>query len=507
MGLRPSIFQKGEKTMTGNAILTQFPFVSNWLRSTICSRRSDLHTLWRHADDLPRFVIETPVAQRVLDLLGPLDWASFPERNLIRNWGQTAVPYAAFAAAYLVKLNEGLDSMGDLRQYLVEHPSLVWLCGFPLVTSRHASWGFDVEASLPTQRHLTRMLRGIPNAALQFLLADTIRLILLELRKLGIAAGECVSLDTKHIIAWVKENNPKAYVEDRYDKTKQPAGDPDCRLGCKRRHNRRAKQPLGQDPPPTPTHNPVPVGSLKVGEFYWGYGSGIIVVKVPDWGEFVLAELTQPFDRADVSYFFPLMAQVEQRLGFRPRFGTFDSAFDAWYVYAYFHRDDDPNAFAAVPFSEKGGYKAKSRQFSPEGLPYCAAGKPMPLKFTYTDRTSTIVEHERGKYVCPLLHPHPTGEVCPVNHKNWAKKGCTAMMPTSIGARIRYQLDRESQAYKDVYKQRTATERINSQAVALGIERPHIRNGHAIANLNTLIYTLIDLRLLQRIRQRQPALQ
>ena len=78
-------------------------------------------------------------------------------------------------------------------------------------------------------------------------------------------------------------------------------------------------------------------------------------------------------------------------------------------------------------------------------------------------------------------------------------------MPTSIGARLRYTLDRESQAYKDIYKQRTAVERINSQAVALGIERPHFRNSHAIANLNTLTYLLINLRLLQRIRQRRPA--
>ena len=78
-------------------------------------------------------------------------------------------------------------------------------------------------------------------------------------------------------------------------------------------------------------------------------------------------------------------------------------------------------------------------------------------------------------------------------------------MPTSIGARLRYTLDRESQAYKDIYKQRTAVERINSQAVALGIERPHLRNGHAIANLNTLTYLLINLRLLQRIRQRRTA--
>ena len=75
-------------------------------------------------------------------------------------------------------------------------------------------------------------------------------------------------------------------------------------------------------------------------------------------------------------------------------------------------------------------------------------------------------------------------------------------MPTSIGARLRYTLDRDSQAYKDIYKQRTAVERINSQAVDLGIERPHICNGKAIANINTLIYTLINLRLLGRIRHR-----
>jgi len=67
---------------------------------------------------------------------------------------------------------------------------------------------------------------------------------------------------------------------------------------------------------------------------------------------------------------------------------------------------------------------------------------------------------------------------------------------------LRYTIDRESQQYKDVYKQRTAVERINSLAKDLGIERPRLRNGLAIANLNTLIYTVINLRLLQRIRQR-----
>ena len=97
----------------------------------------------------------------------------------------------------------------------------------------------------------------------------------------------------------------------------------------------------------------------------------------------------------------------------------------------------------------------------------------MPLKFAFTDRTSTFVVHQRGKYVCPLRHPQlASAAACPINHARWAKGGCTAMMPTSIGARIRYQLDRESAEYKAIYKQRTADERINSQALELGIERP-----------------------------------
>jgi hypothetical protein len=82
---------------------------------------------------------------------------------------------------------------------------------------------------------------------LQFLLANSVRLIHEAFASQETIMGECISLDTKHILAWVKENNSKAYVEKRYDKNKQPAGDPDCKLGCKRTHNRREKQALGQD--------------------------------------------------------------------------------------------------------------------------------------------------------------------------------------------------------------------------------------------------------------------
>jgi hypothetical protein len=350
------------------------------------AQRPNLRYWAEHENRLPRFVQQSPVAMRYLRLLGPLAWDELPERDLHPNWIAQPVSYAAFAAACLVKLDQQRVSMGSLRHYFVEHPELVWLFGFPLAASGDSRSGFDADASLPTQRHLTRMLRAIPNSLLQFLIDSSVALLQAELTELDIRLGDCVSLDTKHILAWVKENNPKAYLKrsERFDKTRQPKGDPDCRLGCKRRHNQRASS---KEPPPTPANNPVPPGTISVGEYYWGYASGVVAAKVPGWGEFVLAELTQPFDQPDVSYFFPLMADVERRLGFRPKFAAFDAAFDAFYVYEYFHREGE-EGFAAVPFSERGGHK--DRQFSPDGSPICQAGLPMALKYTFLNRSGWL---------------------------------------------------------------------------------------------------------------------
>jgi hypothetical protein len=474
------------------------PVQPAWLLRLPSVRAPDLHRHAQSPTQLPRFVRESGVAMRYLHLLGPLNWGLFPERDLECYRYRPPLPYAPFAAACLVKLEEAKPNFSRLRDYLVEHPALLWLLGFPLVPSRHFPWGFDADASLPSARHFTRVLRTLPNACLQFLLDDTVRLLQLELADIAPHFGQCISLDTKHILAWVQENNPKAYLKnsERYDKTRQPKGDPDCRLGCKRRRNQRASS---KEPPPTPADNPLPAHTISVGEYYWGYASGVVATKVSGWGEFVLAELTQPFDCSDVSYFFPLLADAERRLGFRPRFGAFDAAFDAWYVYAHFHRSGRPwqHAFAAVPFAQRGGHL---KSFSADGLPLCGADLPMPLKSTYISRTD-LFPHECGRYVCPLRFPAQTADACPIQHKNWAKRGCLTKMATSVGARLRYQIDRDSHIYKAVYQQRTATERVNSQAVALGIERPKLRNGQAITNQNTLIYVLINLRALHRVRR------
>lgn len=472
--------------MTGTAILTG---KVRKTKGTAHGKHPNLHTLWSKPHLLPRRMRGDTSTRRILDLLGPLHWTGFPERDLERRYRFQTLPYAAYAAAFLVQLNEGLFHTPRLRRYLSEHQNLISLLGFTSLTRRPNG---DRENSLPTARHFTRMLREMPNDALQYLLEDSLRLILAELGEKGVKdVGQTISLDTKHIIAWVKENNRKAYVETRYDRTQQPAGDPDCKLGCKRRHNQIS----------TPREDGVPAKHLTVGEYYWGYGSGVVATKVPGYGEFVIAELTQPLNRADMTYFFPLMAQTEQRLGFRPRWGAFDAAFDAFYVYEYFHQADDPGAFAAVPYVRKGRYAQGERQFSADGSPLCKAGLPMGVQQRYMDRTKALIVHERARYGCPLKGHESRG--CPIEHSQWRKKGCTVNLPTSVGTRLRHELDRNSAAYKRIYDQRTATERINAQAVALGIERPKLRNGQAITNRNTLIYVLINLRMLSRLRHRE----
>jgi hypothetical protein len=450
-------------------------------------------------EQLPVLVRQCPIAMRYLRRLGTLNWSHFPQRPGRRVWpGPKPAPRSPFVAAFLVKIEEQKPSMGSLRTFLVEHPALIWLFGFPLVADPNNPWGFDPKRTLASRQHFSRVLRSLHPDQTRFLLQASLHLLRAELADVIADEklphfGDEISLDTKHILAWVRENNPKEFVPDRYDKHNQPTGDPDCKLGCKKKSNLSVHDGSNA----APTQDAMPASTLEVGHYYWGYASGVVATKVGNWGEVVLAERTQTFDHSDQSYFLPLMEQTQQHLGRKPRFGAFDGAFDAFYVYEYFHHS---GGFAAVPYA---GRKDHAKQFDADGLPLCAADLAMPLRNTFQKTSHCLVPHEMGRYGCPLLYPTPTGQSCPIHHPNWAKEGCITTLATSIGAQIRHQLDRECDAYKQLYNQRSATERINSQALALGIETPHLRNANSIANQNTLIYVTINLRTLHRIRNRK----
>jgi hypothetical protein len=379
-------------------------------------------------------------------------------------------PMSAYLKAFLVRINEGFLYTSQLRRFLLKHPLLVIELGFHLQLDPTARYGFDYDKTLPSEVWLRAKLRTLDQSLLQDLLAATVTALQEEIPGLG----EIVAFDVKHIYAWVKENNERVYVKDRYDKTQRLAGDPDCRLGVKRSSNQEQSD-----------------GTTKEKkEYIWGYGSGVAAATTPDYGDVVLAEYTQPFNETDVTYYRPLYRQSVLALKQFPIHTTADAAFDAWYVY-----DDAARhgGIAAVPLNQHG-HRIYARDTA--GVPLCEKGLNMHPTYQFAHTNGYRAQLYRCPLFFPALQQHAT-----CDHPQFtAAKGCVKHVNIEAGGLMRVTLDRESPLYKALYNQRTCCERINSQAQALGIERPKVRNLRSVKNLNTLIYLIINVRALNRAK-------
>src|SRR5207248_9551371 len=122
--------------------------------------------------------------------------------------GRPAHPESAYLKAFLVRIREGMLYTTQLRRFLLRHPLLVIELGFRLVLDTSAPCGFDLEQTLPCEFWLREKLRSFDPALLQALLQSTVRALQAEIPGLG----ETVAFDVKHIYAWVKEHNARAYV-------------------------------------------------------------------------------------------------------------------------------------------------------------------------------------------------------------------------------------------------------------------------------------------------------
>ena len=421
----------------------------------------------------PRGAGETsadPVVQRYRTFFGLLEWSAVTERDARRRWpGRAPHPVTAYIKALLVKLCEQKAYVTDLRRFLVEHPALVLEVGFRPVLAPSHPLGFDVERTVPGARWLRHQQQHLDHERLRALLATTVPALQREIRGLGTT----VAVDVKHIYAWVQENNPKAYVAERYAAERQPHGDPDCRLGVKRATN--------QD-------HPERRATLRK-EYLWGYGTGLVSATDRWYGDVVLAEWTQPFNEQDVTYYHPLYQRTVAALGGPPTNVTADAAFDAWHVY---QTCTQTGGIAAIPLNLRG-------QAPPDrdaaGRPRCAKGLTMVPRSQFTHEDGYRVQ----RHGCPLLFPTPTGQTCDDDHFR-SGSGCSKATNLEPGGLLRATLDRGADSFKAIYRQRTSAEHINSQATALGIERPKVRNAQSVHRLNTLTYIVITARALQRAR-------
>lgn len=411
-----------------------------------------------------------PLVQRYRAFFALFDWGLLPERDSSRAWpGPQPHPLSAYVKALLVKLCEHKPFITQVRRFLVEHPLLVLELGFRPVLDPTEPYGFNVERTVPCDRRLRHLQQTLPHRLLADLLHGTVQALQEEIPGLG----ETIAVDVKHLYAWVKENNPRESLLDRFCKDRQPTGDPDCRVGVKRS-----------------TNQAQPDGSTKERkEYLWGYGSGVVSAITADYGDVVLAEFTQPFNENDVTYYRPLYLQTLAVLGFFPTHVAADAAFDAWYVYETCVRH---GGIAAVPLNQHGHLLYER---DPDGVPVCPKGLRMQPTYQFAHTNG----YRAQRYRCPLLFPQATGQTC--DHEQFAKgKGCVKDINIEPGGLMRVTLDRSAPLYKAIYRQRTSTERINSQAQALGIERPKVRNMRSVCNLNTLSYLVINAKALQRAR-------
>lgn len=426
------------------------------------SRQFDQPTLCKLID-------ADPVVQRYRAQIALFDWSAIdPPRK--RGPGSPAHPTSAYLKAALVRISEHLLTTPRWRAYLLDHPLLVLELGFRPRLDPAQPYGFDVAKTVPTIRHLNNILRSLDPRLLANLFAQSVQALHAEIPGLG----EVVAYDVKHIYANVKENNFRAYVPERFKKEQQPTGDPDCRLGVKKSTNQ--QQPDGT--------------TTETKELLWGYGSGLAAATDPVYGDVVLADFTQPFNENDVTYFVPLYIQTVAMLNAFPLHITADAAFDAWYAYQTCARR---SGIAAIPLNQHA-HPVYVRD--EDGTPLC----PIGLRMHPTYQFGHTNGYRAQRFRCPLLYPAPTGQRCA--HEQFRKdKGCVKDINLEAGGLMRVTLDRASPLYQAVYHQRTSCERINSQAQALGIERPKARNLRSIRTLNTLIYLTINIKAIQRAQE------
>lgn len=404
------------------------------------------------------------VVERYRALFGSIDWSVLPERDPGRCWpGPKPNPPATFIKALLVKTIEDKPSIAALRRFLVEHPLLVLELGFRPAHALAHPLGFDVEQTVPSERWLRWQQQHIGEGVMP-LLADSVH----ALHQHDPALDQVAAIDVTHHYAWVRQNNPNQTLTPRFRADRQPAGDPDCRLGGKKRH-------------PTPNRSKT--------EAFWGYYSG--VVSAPSaLGDVVLAAHVQPVVAQDVSLFPPLAAQTEAVLGHPPVNLTADAAFDAWRVYEWVAQH---GGMVAIPLNPRGGRPARS----PEGHPCCA----MNLVMT----PSTITLHPHGyrvqNYRCPLRNV-PDAH-CP--HPRFSRGGCTKRINIEQGGLHRLNVDRSSEAYRALYRHRTTAERIFSRLKHWGLDRPRARRLSTVTTILLIGYLAINLTVLATTTRSQTA--
>jgi hypothetical protein len=378
-----------------------------------------------------------------------------------------------YVKTFLVAVEERhTQSFERFHRFLLEHPALILFLGYPpqgVDPSR--PFGFDPEATLVSARHFKRKLQELPHAYVQYLLLHTV----VQWAAAGLLKDCIAAVDVAAVWAQVSANNPKAYVKNRYDKTQTQGGPPSARLGVKATSNQGGKKVITRS--------------------FWGWKNGASAVRT-QYGLVCLHDLTQPADWADVRFLHPLLPPLRDPLHLQLFKIVADAAFDAGYV----SQDTrDPGGTAYIALNTRG-HAVLQQRFGPHGRLLCADGREMDHAGQWFDRQKG---DRRQRYACPFYNSQGQrkaalqGQTCPCQHPQFATGGCRHTLNLDGPDQVRFLVDRGSRDFKHTYARCTDAERLFALAADYHLEHPEVEALPSVANLNTLIYLLINGRVLE----------
>lgn len=382
-----------------------------------------------------------------------------------------------YAKVFLIKVNEKLQYSSDVREFFLKHPQLIPLVGFYPVYNE-TTGELDLERTVVSARHFRRKLQTMKNQHFKLLLKQTLD----QLQAQHLLKGTVIA-DTTEILAWVKENNLKQRVENRFDKTKPIKGFPECSLGAK----------------------PIPGEKDKKGKpkirYFWGAKQAALV-EPTEYGTVFLYEEVFTAKTPDVKTALPTLKPLVQQWAYRPKKFIADAAYDAFKIYQYVYAKDNPEthrkpAKAYIALNTRG-HKRLNRQFSAQGNLFCEADLEMTNGGRWFDKQKG---YHRQKFTCPLINLKTKQKCrnCPINHPKFQKNGCYRYINLDDQEQLRFKIHRDSKEYKNTIKQRIFVEQaFSSIKEQYDIEVPKVRNLNSVKNIYTIAAILNNIQILKK---------
>ena len=375
-----------------------------------------------------------------------IDLSNFPKYHPSK-FGPTGYSLHALFRSFIVMKTEKLAKITELLSFLDTNPYIAYLCGF------------EPFKPLPSYSVFQRFIKNLDNNILKNIMKSQV----LKLVELEFVDNSFVSCDATPVFANTKQNNPKSFVSNKFNKDNYLKSDLDCKSGVYTASN---------------SHNE------KKYEFYWGYKNIVLTDAICG---LPIAEITTTADVSEASMVIDFLKETNEWFSLKETYFIADKAYDTKDIHNFIRYDLQGHAF--IPLNPRN---TKERKMFNGTNVICEAGLSM-----HKDGKQYFDSYIKQKFCCPF-RTKKDDSLCPCKHPKYfngkKNRGCTSYI--TLGTDYRSSINRESIFFKKTYALRTESERYNSRWKNLNLEKPTARNINSITNLNTLGHiTLLSLAL------------